>query len=1098
MDPVNTKTTNTITNTITVSAISWDILDRAGEGGWDSILCWGVNTDNESILVRIENHPCSFYFEFGNQDILIDEAYAKGFHEGLQKALKDDSKYLLPFVDVHLSEKTKLYYSVKATMIKLEFKNQEAAKHARNILVKGIYISYGSDKIYGEVHEYGDIDNIRKLLTARNMTYCGWFDCRARLLTNESDKMSTHKKEYITMYQSMEPNPTDSVPKPLWLDFDLEVYSHNHNKFPRHWNSQDVIHTVSMIFRRDEDPIEKWKQYCIVAGDCIIDDKEINETVEIIKVKDEKALIAEYCNMIRKFDPDLISGYNILMFDNKYLDARITRKGEWPIIGRLKSKAGGVRNICWSSSAYKQKDMYIPYAPGRSYLDLYEHCTRSYGNWATYSLENAAIEIFPDDPTKRKQDLKPQKQFEIYKAMRDYYRHENKTESLKEKILENIITTGSNVSKDLISFVQSNDEIAKEIFREIFKEIYQDEVLSLKNGIFKELLGKILNGNELGDISKEHILKNMLSSDKEKILKEKITLDDKENILELLKEEIYKGIISEEIYKQKILKDMGMLVRYCVYDSRLVGLIANKIHLWIGIREMCGVVGVPPEKLLTSGQQPRVISLLYDACSKENIILDKRVNAPQFYYEGGAVQKPAVGFHKKALVVDFKSLYPNIIRKFNLCYTTLIRPCDYKNYKEDQYTKATPQISDIKDEAEELEDKIKKKDIVYYDADFRFLKSSERVGIIPKILTRLLDARAAVRKIRTEDPMLKIVYDQRQLALKVCANSVYGFTGVRKGPKKQCLEITATTTFFGRESINSTINWIRNNYNAFLVYGDTDSCMMTLLDGYVGKMHDYAWEIAKAASKQLSPLELEMEGIFDIFCVKQKHYAKFEYGGGAGGGTPGVLITGEDGNPKLIAKGLAPVRRDNCQWIKNILIKILIMIMTEKGYYACASHFIDQVVNLYNGKINIDDLVITKSLSSGYASDTATMKVFSDQMAKEGLNLSPGERHQFVVVDIPGEKKIGMKMMLLSVYDSAKHKIDYDYYFNNLLLKKIDVLLNAAYGQHSKKLNKISLKTKGRVVTGTHPAKFLAAVIKNNLSITEFKKSLYRVTKDIK
>jgi hypothetical protein len=90
-----------------------------------------------------------------------------------------------------------------------------------------------------------------------------------------------------------------------------------------------------------------------------------------------------------------------------------------------------------------------------------------------------------------------------------------------------------------------------------------------------------------------------------------------------------------------------------------------------------------------------------------------------------------------------------------------------------------------------------------------------------------------------------------------------------------------------------------------------------------------------------------------------------------------------------------------------------------------------------------------------------------------------------------------MKMMLLSVYDSNKHKIDYNYYFNNLLMKKVDVLINAAYGQYSRKLDKISLQTRGKKVTGTRPAKFLSDVIKCDLSITEFKKSLYRISKNL-
>jgi DNA polymerase elongation subunit (family B) len=49
------------------------------------------------------------------------------------------------------------------------------------------------------------------------------------------------------------------------------------------------------------------------------------------------------------------------------------------------------------------------------------------------------------------------------------------------------------------------------------------------------------------------------------------------------------------------------------------------------------------------------------------------------------------------------------------------------------------------------------------------------------------------------DPLEKAVLDGRQLALKVSANSVYGFTGATIG-QLPCLEISSSVTSFGKIS----------------------------------------------------------------------------------------------------------------------------------------------------------------------------------------------------------------------------------------------------------------------------------------------------------
>ncbi len=73
------------------------------------------------------------------------------------------------------------------------------------------------------------------------------------------------------------------------------------------------------------------------------------------------------------------------------------------------------------------------------------------------------------------------------------------------------------------------------------------------------------------------------------------------------------------------------------------------------------------------------------------------------------------------------------------------------------------------------------------------------------ILEELLGARKKAKEdLKNEtDPRKRAVLDGRQLALKISANSVYGFTGATIG-KLPCLEISASVTGYGRDMIDLT------------------------------------------------------------------------------------------------------------------------------------------------------------------------------------------------------------------------------------------------------------------------------------------------------
>lgn len=96
----------------------------------------------------------------------------------------------------------------------------------------------------------------------------------------------------------------------------------------------------------------------------------------------------------------------------------------------------------------------------------------------------------------------------------------------------------------------------------------------------------------------------------------------------------------------------------------------------------------------------------------------------------------------------------------NLCYTTLLSVKDITrlNYTEGQEYERTP-------------------------TGVFFVKSSIKKGILPQILNDLITARKKAKQqlAKTTDEELRAVLDGRQLALKISANSVYGFTGALVG-----------------------------------------------------------------------------------------------------------------------------------------------------------------------------------------------------------------------------------------------------------------------------------------------------------------------------
>ena len=242
-------------------------------------------------------------------------------------------------------------------------------------------------------------------------------------------------------------------------------------------------------------------------------------------------------------------------------------------------------------------------------------------------------------------------------------------------------------------------------------------------------------------------------------------------------------------------KSRATLAKYCLKDALLP--LKLMLHLMTieNFSEMAKVTGVPISDLMTKGQQIRVLSQLYRKIKNmDYIVPNLKENGEEDFnndffeddvnYEGGFVMEPERGFYNIPVVtLDFSSLYPSIMIAHNLCYSTWINnnKCEKENIK-------TP-VGAV------------------------FVKKEIKKGILPEILENLLYNRKKVREqLKNEiDLTRKKILNGRQLALKICANSVYGFTGANYG-KLPCLEISGSVTAFGRQMLQETKKLIEEQY----------------------------------------------------------------------------------------------------------------------------------------------------------------------------------------------------------------------------------------------------------------------------------------------
>lgn len=145
-----------------------------------------------------------------------------------------------------------------------------------------------------------------------------------------------------------------------------------------------------------------------------------------------------------------------------------------------------------------------------------------------------------------------------------------------------------------------------------------------------------------------------------------------------------KGVLVKDHDGKMRTLTMTDVAAYCVQDSILPIRLFDNRKIWYHLSSLSSAAGVSMMDLFTRGEQIRCYSNIADKCYKQGKVLSN----PQYfdyYFKGGFVGKPQTGVYKYVFTLDFASLYPSIMRAYNISIDSIIKVEDWTKFDPEEY-----------------------------------------------------------------------------------------------------------------------------------------------------------------------------------------------------------------------------------------------------------------------------------------------------------------------------------------------------------------------------------------------------------------------------
>lgn len=393
--------------------------------------------------------------------------------------------------------------------------------------------------------------------------------------------------------------------------------------------------------------------------------------------------------------------------------------------------------------------------------------------------------------------------------------------------------------------------------------------------------------------------------------------------------------------------------------------------------QLSSLVGLPLDHVMTAAVGFRVEWFLIKETRKIGELVPRRIEQTYLTYAGGLVLQPKPGLHDNIVVLDFKSMYPNIMLRYNLSPDTYISPGEPEP---PGGVYVAPEVN------------------------HRFRK--EPPGFYKEALTFLIEIRSHIRqqmKKLSPDSMEYGVLDARQRAVKIITNAAYGYAGW-VGARWYIKPVAEAASAWGRYTILNATR-LAEAKSLTVIYGDTDSLFLT---------NDSEKIIAlKAAISEESGLEVEASVVYTriFFTEAKKRYAGLR----------------KDGSLDIV--GMEVIRGDWAQVAKNVQESVLGIILREQSPKKAVEYVHRVVAELKQRKIPLHDLIIWKTLTKPpeqYAVRAAHVEAAKMLMDK-GWKLTGGDKVGYVILAGRGRFYSRVKPYVFAKYE----EVDVDYYVTN-------------------------------------------------------------------
>ena len=436
---------------------------------------------------------------------------------------------------------------------------------------------------------------------------------------------------------------------------------------------------------------------------------------------------------------------------------------------------------------------------------------------------------------------------------------------------------------------------------------------------------------------------------------------------------------------------------YCLQDARLVYEIFARTGLLELTLRRCLLIGVAPDRAWTS--IPAFEHLYIESMHRRGIVAPTPgVDAlPLEGAPGGIILSPHPGIFDNVMVFDFQSLYPSIIRSFN------IDPLSYMPAGE---VDSLPEA--------EREQLVRAPN----GACFR-----QETAILPELMDRFFEERRRARQ--RGDEVASFVY-------KIIMNSFYGVLGA-DGCRFAGSGLAGAITSFGHHILSWCKAFLeRQGYH--VLYGDTDSLFVTAQSA-----SGDGQEICRLINEALAGYLQETYRVTPRFTLEyEKLYSRFFLpplrGGGENGqkgrakGYAGLIAStqsetipdDEDIRSRIEIKGMEAVRRDWTDLAHDFQIGLLEHLFRRRPLSVFQQYIKEVLEKLIAGSLD-EKLVYRKALRKRLSAYTRSRPPH----VKAAALLEPTEQHGLIryLITKKGPQPLGR----------VTSDIDYDHYVEKQL-----------------------------------------------------------------